>query len=131
MKHLTTTEYIERVRTLGFSVDSTPAVNSPSGYEEIMISKDEHLIVTVCVNIPYRMDSNWNALTKHLSNKSVVREMLVEALLIITTRYANTPIKKRNQTHETSVSSNLNIDQLREYQMQIQEIIENETEVDY
>lgn len=125
MKHLTTSEYIGRVRTLGFDVDLTPYT------KEIVISKHKHIILTVRVDKRYRMDSDWGALTEHLSNNSLAREMLVEALLIITIRYANTPIEKRNLRYETSVSSNINIDQLREYQMQIQEIIETETEVDH
>lgn len=125
MKHLTTSEYIERVRTLGFDVDFTKTK------DQIMVGKDKHVILTVTVDKPYRMDSNWEGLSRHLSNKSIVRQMLVEALLVITTRYANTPIYARNMTHETSVSSTINIDQLREYQAQIQTIIENENEVDY
>ena len=125
MKHLTTSEYVERVRTLGFDVEFTSAKN------QIIVSINNDMILSVCVDKPYRIDSNWNGLTKHLSNKSIVRQMLVEALMIITTRYANTPIYARNMTHETSVSSTINIDQLREYQAQIQTIIENETEVDY
>ena len=125
MKHLTTSEYIERVRTLGFGVAFTLAK------KEIVVTQDNNMIVSVRVDTPYRMNSDWYALTEHLSNNSLVREMLVEALLIITTRYANTPIEKRNLRYETSVSSNINIEMLREYQMQIQTIIETENEVDY
>ena len=132
MKHLTTSEYIERVRTLGFNVEFIPGNDDfTPGYDEIFISIDNRIILSVRVDKRYRMDSDWNGLSRYLSNQSIAREMLVEALLIITMRFANTPIEKRNQRYETSVSSNINIDQLREYQMQIQTVIENETEVDF
>lgn len=122
MKHLTTLDYLVRVQTLGFDIEFTLDKKS------IFVSKDKHVILSVRVDKPYRIDSNWNGLSRYLGDQSIVREMLVETLLNITTQYAQTPTIERGFIHDASAPTKFTIEELRKYQMRTLASLEAEGE---